>query len=491
MSYTLAGAWPPLRLGRGTPNPPLVNACTIVARNYLAYARVLATSYAEHHPGRRLAVLITDGEVSTADDSGEPFEVLYPSQLALEPDEFQRMAGMYDATELATAVKPWVLRALLDRGEPAVFLDPDVAVFAPLDSADELARAHGIVLTPHSLTPIPRDGEKPSELDVLRAGVFNLGFIAVGERAGGFLDWWAVRLRRGSVMAPADELFVDQRLIDLVPAYFDHVVLRDPSFNVAYWNLFERRVDETRGEYRVEGRPLVFFHFSGFDPERPHVLSRHHTRLERDSGTVARLCRDYAERLFAAGHAAQSATAYGFASAAVGMELDTRLRRLYREAVLAADDGDGTLPPDAFDPAQADGFVEWVQSGGGLDAASPARRAAAYVASGPNVASPAAWVRLARRTMLRLLSHYDGHQRAAMVSLLDAIRDVDARSSRADERLAEALGALESRLSQLSTERGLDAENVRELETTLTRLERDVEAIAAALSTAAPARDNP
>ena len=67
------------------------------------------------------------------------------------------MAFMYDATELATAVKPCLLQHLLfERGEPAVtYLDPEIEVLAPIDDLDDLARRHGIVVTPRRLTPVP------------------------------------------------------------------------------------------------------------------------------------------------------------------------------------------------------------------------------------------------------------------------------------------------------------------------------------------------
>ena len=69
------------------------------------------------------------------------------------------MAMIYDITELSTAVKPWLLRTLLDRGLTDVtYVDPDVQVFAPLDDISELAREHSIVLVPHTTQPIPRDG---------------------------------------------------------------------------------------------------------------------------------------------------------------------------------------------------------------------------------------------------------------------------------------------------------------------------------------------
>ena len=50
-------------------------ACTIVARNYLPAARVLARSFARHHPGSVLSALVIDDPpgVSRPD---EPFHAL-------------------------------------------------------------------------------------------------------------------------------------------------------------------------------------------------------------------------------------------------------------------------------------------------------------------------------------------------------------------------------------------------------------------------------
>src|SRR5262245_44906493 len=36
-------------------------ACTIISRNYLSYANVLARSYFEHQPGGRFYLLVVDG----------------------------------------------------------------------------------------------------------------------------------------------------------------------------------------------------------------------------------------------------------------------------------------------------------------------------------------------------------------------------------------------------------------------------------------------
>jgi hypothetical protein len=82
-------------------------------------------------------VLLLDGEpgVLRAD---EPFDVIEPSELSIAPVELQRMAAMYTVTELATAVKPWLLELLLagPAATAACYLDPDVRLFAGLDDLD-------------------------------------------------------------------------------------------------------------------------------------------------------------------------------------------------------------------------------------------------------------------------------------------------------------------------------------------------------------------
>lgn len=386
-----------------------VSACTIVARNYLAFARVLGRSYSDHHGGERLSVLILDGPGAPLDPHGEPFEVVLPDALPLAAGEFRKMAAIYDVTELATAVKPFFLQFLLDRGaDAAMFLDPDIEVFAPLDELSRLAREHGIVLIPHTLRPVPADGRRPTFAELSVSGVYNLGFIAVGSKQDTFIQWWQSSLRRDCLVAPEQQLFVDQRLIDFLPAYFPPHVLRDPGYDVAYWNLHERRVTWTSGGYTVGDGPLRFFHFSGFNPLRPTVLSKHQGTLPRtvlaEEPDLARLCGEYAEHLLASGYGGCASTPYGYGTTATGLPFDGRMRRVYRAGLLAAEHTAVPPPPDPLDRAQADAFVEWLnQPGEGT--ALPTRylgrlyeersdlRAAFPDLSGPDLARYVEWIR--------------------------------------------------------------------------------------------------
>ncbi|HXW05579.1 MAG TPA: methyltransferase domain-containing protein [Vicinamibacterales bacterium] len=351
----------------------MVTACTIVARNYISHARVLARSFREHHPDGVFSVLLIDDENRRFDTAGEGFRVLRLADIDLEATEIGRLAAFYDVTELATAIKPRLLGRLLDEGAPdVIYLDPDIRLYGPLDACAPLARAHGVVLTPHMRAPMPRDGRRVDEFHILAAGVYNLGFIAVGSGAGGFLEWWWERTQREARIDPARMMFTDQRWVDFVPSFFDHVILKDPAYNVAYWNLHERELTWGGGQYLVDDRPLTFFHFSGFDSTRPYLLSKHQGDRPRillsEHPALARICREYLVELEQSGVGRESAVPYGWHTLPSGLAFDRHMRRVYREALLAFDAGEGPEPPAPFAPSMEGRFIDWLNepTAGGL-----------------------------------------------------------------------------------------------------------------------------
>lgn len=319
---------------------------TIISPNYLAYARVLADSIASHEPGARLRVLLVDErrpelEQAVA-ESG--LDVVYANELGL-PD-FVQLSYKYDLVELNTALKPTFLKLLFAEGaQAAVYLDPDIRLYAPLEPVRQALAASEIVLIPHALAPV-MDGARPSDIDFLRTGTFNLGFIALrhGAQSLALLDWWERRCLAFGFNDPSFGTFVDQKWLDLAPCYFDSVqVLKHRGCNVAYWNLHERPVTGSPGGYRAGPDPLVFFHFSGVDARRPDQLSRHQDRHVPLPGTpLAELVAGYCEALLSAGHGRWSSLRYSFAVLRDGSAITPLMRR-------AAAGGFGATS-DPFDP---------------------------------------------------------------------------------------------------------------------------------------------
>jgi glycosyltransferase involved in cell wall biosynthesis len=320
-----------------------LNVCTIIAKNYVAHARVLARSLAETHPGSRLWTLLIDDFSPHIDPAVEPFSILTPSDVGCE--EFTQMALRYSVLELSTAVKPWLLRHLMrETGGPVTYLDPDIKIYGTLEPLDELADRHGVVLIPHNSKPIPQDGRRPSQVDVMIAGIYNLGYVSLAPRpeVERLLDWWADRLLRDCRVDPVWGYFVDQRWFDLAPGFLeDLAIVREPEYNLAYWNLHERRLEHDGARYLVDGRPLSFFHFSGFDPEHPLVLSRHQDRIDVLADPVLeRLLAEYAGDVMGAGYAASRHWPYVFGTLGDGTRLDDTLRAMFDEF---ADEHDGAV----------------------------------------------------------------------------------------------------------------------------------------------------
>ena len=93
-----------------------------------------------------------------------------------------------------------------------------------------------------------------------------------------FASWWSQRLEKYCHDDLPRGLFTDQKWVDLAPCFFDGVkILRSPAFNVATWNIANRKATGSLEEgIFVNGEPLGFYHFSGFDSgDQITMLSRY------------------------------------------------------------------------------------------------------------------------------------------------------------------------------------------------------------------------
>src|SRR6266481_4841391 len=114
--------------------------CTIIAKNYVAFARTLAQSFLSQYSGGKVYVLIVDDFEGYINPAEECFEIV---KLA----------------ELRTAAKASFLEYLVrdKRCEALIYLDPDILITGSLDRLYESLSNHDIILTPHLDTDYPDD----------------------------------------------------------------------------------------------------------------------------------------------------------------------------------------------------------------------------------------------------------------------------------------------------------------------------------------------
>ena len=308
---------------------------TICSNNYVPAARTFFDSVRRHHPEATLFLGLAD-EIIDFPGLYDPEWTIVPADTLDIPD-FRNFAFRYDIMEFNTAIKPFVFRHILDRlgYDAALYFDPDIEIFRPLaDVVEKLRGGSSFVLTPHLCAPSVSKVE-PNDLTIMRAGIYNLGFLGVarGEESRPIVDWWAERLRFECLHAQEQGIFVDQKFMDLVPGFAPNAyICLDTTLNAAYWNLQQRTLACDADGWTVDGERLTFFHYSGFDPRKPDQLSKYDTVLAQAMPDAMRLLlAGYAERLFANGYGSVPAGLYAYGHFASGTAVHHLVRQMFRE----------------------------------------------------------------------------------------------------------------------------------------------------------------
>jgi len=325
-----------LRMNDRTTEKPIQTGpviCTIINKNYLSFARVLTDSFLKHNASGKVVVLLIDKVDGYFIPEKERFELITIDQLW--DQRICQMLFHYNVTEMCTAIKPYFLEYLLReyKIDKIIYLDPDILITNDLDDLWQLIDRYSIILTPHLTEPISvEDKHTPSEIGVLHAGTFNLGFIAIAntETTKAFLKWWQERLYR-MCLSNHETLFVDQKWINLIHGYFDDIyVLRDPGYNVAYWNLQDRIFSFKKDDICVNNHVMRFFHFSGFNPENMEQISKHQNRFVLNRFKQLRpLFKTYKAQLIAQGYADVKTWPYAFGYLDNGLKIADIMRRIY------------------------------------------------------------------------------------------------------------------------------------------------------------------
>ncbi len=331
---------------------PAVNiliGCTAVYSAELPNAIVLANSFLRFHPEATFAVLIIDGP---EDQAALPnARLLWSRDLSLEPGEEWRLPMLFRRQQLRSVSSHQVLlETLLEANAATVaYFSPFTEIFAAHSDILELARAAKQIIV--------------AGLIRNEYGDCGAGFIGVSSLAKPFLRGWFDRTReafeRDATMGTDDG-----RVLEGVPTSIPHRVISVPGVGLTYSNLDPSSLSRKDQSYHIDGAQLRSFDFRGYDPDKPHLLSRflglEPRILLSEQPLVAELCDGYRAKLLQAGHRLGQPTVRPFEFLPSGLAVDRRMLRVYRRALDKHRSGVANEPPSPFGPEGEEGFLKWL-----------------------------------------------------------------------------------------------------------------------------------
>lgn len=338
---------------------------TSAAVNYLPKVRILCRSLKRYHPEAVVHLALADLRPQWLRTEDEPFDsVLEIEQLDI-PD-FRRWSFTHRIVELSTAIKPFALKHLLNLPDcgTVLYFDPDMVLFSRVDDILATLGRSNLALTPHQTKPEQTlDAVVDNEVASLKHGIFNLGFIGVRNTAEGrrFADWWAERTYHLCRAEVENGLFTDQKWVNFAPVFFDGVaIVKSSRHNVATWNLTTRRMtgDFDNG-FEVDGEPLGFYHFTGFDSGAHRIMA---IKNASASPAVQQLISWYEGEIAIADRDPISEWPWAFGSFSDGTPIEPGHRWFYRENI----DLQRAFPDPYAARADRPNYLAWCNSEGRL-----------------------------------------------------------------------------------------------------------------------------
>lgn len=237
--------------------------CTYFDLLYAAPGIAMLHSLLRHCPRARITVLCLDDRLEEilAEAFDSRVETMRLGVLTTRKPELKTLLPERDPWERYALLKPFLIEMLLDRqsaGGQLTFVDADMFFFA--DPTPLFGEATGsVAISPHRFN---------AETDHLKDyGRFNAGFNIWRNDAAAraCLRQWREQCSAWChCRVEPDGRFMDQGYLTDWPQVHPAVVtLSHPGHNLAPWNVGSHRLTAGESGVKADGRPLLFFHFSG------------------------------------------------------------------------------------------------------------------------------------------------------------------------------------------------------------------------------------
>jgi len=252
--------------------------------------------------------------------------------------------------QLTDLLQPALLLALLQRGAAvAGCFASSTQIFDSIDDILELARGEETIIATETIRNDWGDAGR--------------SFIAVSSRAAAAVRSWLGQVEKIAATIDAAQCsatVASDAALEAQP----HRDIALPGFAVSYATLDPKTFEVTANGYKVGGMPLRSFDFRGYDPDKPHLLSKYQGLQPRillsEYPAVAKICDEYRDTVLQDGAGKRQPLSSRFKTLASGLPIDERMRRLYRNALANFRRGEVPEPPSPFGAQGEEGFLRWL-----------------------------------------------------------------------------------------------------------------------------------
>lgn len=293
-------------------------------------------------------------EIKQAITGKKNFHIITMTEMEKTLDNFHpfKLAFMFNLKELQTTMKPYAFQYTFKKfgADAVIYLDSDIWVTGSLEDIQRHLVHRSCVVTPYYSNPVPEDGKKQQDKDILASGAFNFGFVSFSKTptATKFLEWWAERVSLYGFGVESRHMFYDQNWGIFIPSFFDHeeyYVLRDFRYNIAYWNLHERGaaihmksgIPYIENSVTKEDEQIVFMHFAGMSLLEKYDMdgiSKHQNRFSLlDFPRLQPVFDKYLDLVAKHNTIHYHQIPYGYNNFTDGSEIDPWMREIYAAAV--------------------------------------------------------------------------------------------------------------------------------------------------------------
>jgi len=245
-------------------SPEVQHYCTYFDHHFLPQGLALYQSLCEHAGAFRLHVLALTEECERHLQAigFDRLDVISLRRLLSHRPALRQARKNRTVIEFYFTCTASLITYLLEKrlpGEAITYLDADCFFFASPIIVHDMEKSASIAITPHRFPA--RIGNREMY------GRFNVGWVTFRRDGNGLAcaEDWERRCLEWCFDRLEGERFGDQKYLDAWPEAFRGLkVLNHPGINCAPWNVENASIRLEPDGIRINGEPLVFYHFHGF-----------------------------------------------------------------------------------------------------------------------------------------------------------------------------------------------------------------------------------